>query len=176
MNPKGLSARNLAFARNIVNGMSGKDAATDAGYSKKTAESQASRLLRNAKVAAYIDALRKRAEDRAEFNAARVLKEIERLATVDITEAFDANGRLKPLNEIPEDVRRAISSVEIEDLYEGRGEDRERVGDLVKVRFCDKVRAIELAARHFKMLTDNVNHSGTVRLEDLVGGSRDKEE
>jgi hypothetical protein len=35
---------------------------------------------------------------------------------------------------MPEDVQRAISSVEVEQLFEGKGADRREVGVLVKVK------------------------------------------
>ena len=45
-----LSPRYKKFANNIVEGMTGKAAAIDAGFAPKSAEAAASRLLRNVKV------------------------------------------------------------------------------------------------------------------------------
>ena len=64
-----------------------------------------------------------------------VLGELLRLARVDIAGAFDKNGKLKPIHEIPEDVRRAICGVEVDELFEGTGRDREQVGFTRKVRY-----------------------------------------
>jgi phage terminase small subunit len=54
---KTLNARQKKFVAHIVEGLSQTEAAVRAGYSKKTAASQASDLLKNPKVAAYRRAL-----------------------------------------------------------------------------------------------------------------------
>ena len=50
----------------------------------------------------------------------------------------------------------------------GNGGDRR----LHKVRFADKIRALEMLAKHFKLLSDVHEHRFT--LEDLVTGSTER--
>jgi|GEM_PF-4330235 len=101
-----------------------------------------------------------------------VLRELERLALVDIAKAFDSAGRLLPLKEIPEDVRRCIAAIDVEtvdaDQAIGMPERmaRQRLGALddgaerpllvakiTKVKFWDKVRGLELLAKARSRLT-----------------------
>lgn len=73
------------FAELVASGLNGKQAAIKAGYSAKTAESQASRLLRNAKVKERVAALRLGSTKRTELSADKVLKEIAHVAFARMT-------------------------------------------------------------------------------------------
>jgi phage terminase small subunit len=155
-----LKSKQAAFAREFLVDLNATQAAIRAGYSEHTAESQGSRLLSNAKVKAVVDAAIAARAARVEVKADDVLRELIRLFSVDIGKAFDINGKLLPIHDIPEDVRRAIASVESEELFEGRGESRTRTGDLVKVKLHDKNTAVANALRHLGLLTDRTELSG----------------
>lgn len=100
----------------------------------------------------------------------RVLKELALIGTVDIRRIFRDDGGLLPPNEWPEDVARAISAVDIEELYEGTGRDRQQVGFTKKIKMNDKLRALELIGKDRGMFVQK--HSVVVEsLEDLVAGS-----
>jgi hypothetical protein len=98
----------------------------------------------------------------------RVLSEIQKIATVDIRQAFDEKGHLKAIHDIPEEVARCISSIESVEYFEGHGRDRERVGFVKKIRFNDKLKALELAGKQAAMFKDHVEHSGGITLEQLI--------
>lgn len=75
-----LTEKQRAFVREYLVDLNGTQAAIRAGYSPDTAESQASRLLRNAKVSAAVgEAIAARAE-RVEIKADDVLRDIARIA------------------------------------------------------------------------------------------------
>jgi phage terminase small subunit len=63
-----LSPKQLIFVQEYIRSGNGKQAAIAAGYSSNSAESQASRMLRNAKVKQYLD--------KKEANLDRDLREI----------------------------------------------------------------------------------------------------
>lgn len=64
------------------------------------------------------------------------------MAYCDIAEAYDQNGSLLPIKSIPIETRAAIVGVEVDDIFEGYGEDRSKVGETVKVKFADKLNAL----------------------------------
>jgi phage terminase small subunit len=176
-----LSPKQEAFAQEYVADLNAAAAARRAGYSEHTADRQGYRLLRNAEVSHRIAELQAQAAERAAFDATRVLVEIERLATVDVVDVVtwgtrvrtvyrDGKGRVlddthlaqalergdlveestveeayvlpKDSADLPRHVTAAISSVSLD-----------KNGN-IKITMHQKTRALELAARHFKMLTD----------------------
>lgn len=163
-----LEPRQERFCREYIIDLNGTQAAIRAGYAENSAQEQASRLLSNAMVKARVDELKLKRNDRLDIKADDVLREVLRLAMVDITQAFDENGNLKPIKDIPEDVRRALSSIEVDELFEGSGKDREHVGRTRKVRFWDKVKSLELLGKHLSLFKDRVEHSADESLERMI--------
>ena len=53
------------------------------------------------------------------YHIERVLDELKTIALVDMKGAYDAKHRLLPLDEIPEDIRRCIASIDVEEIWEG---------------------------------------------------------
>ena len=135
-------------------------AAERAGYSIRTARSQGSRLLKDPRVKAAIADAQKAQMKRIQMSADDVLVGLAEIASIDIADIFDENNSLRPLKEIPAHVRRAIAGIEVEELFEGRGESREHVGRNRKLKLSDKVRALEILAKHHKLLTEKVELTG----------------
>jgi phage terminase small subunit len=168
----GLTDKQSAFVREYLVDLNATQAAVRAGYSARTADKVGSELLGKTRVREAVDeALRGRAV-RVEVRQDDVLRELLNLALVDIGDAFDGEGRLKDLSAMPPGVRRAISSIEVE-------EHADEDGILVvtrKLRFWDKPKSLELLGKHLKLFTDRVEHSGALTLEQLVAQSMKKPE
>lgn len=82
MGKEELSARQERFVNGIVRGLSGKQAAIEAGYSAKTAEATASRMLRIVKVKAAIDERRTVAAEKAVVDASFVMTKLREVVEV----------------------------------------------------------------------------------------------
>jgi len=112
--------------------------------------------------------------------AGEVLLELLRMARSDISQAFDENGALKPIHEIPIDCRRAISSIESKELYEmvGEGDQRRRliVGHLRTIKLWPKTQAVEMLGRHLALFRDKLelagNDGGPIELSDPAVAAR----
>lgn len=154
-----MNPRQLAFAQAYLLNPNGKQAAIAAGFSPKTAESQASRLLRNVKVRAWLDnAIAARAA-RVEVKADDVLRELLRLAHVDLSEAYDKKGQLKPIHEMSADVRRSISGIKTRVTEDGA---------VMEVKFWPKVQALELLGKHLGLFPNKIEHSADEALTVIV--------
>jgi hypothetical protein len=107
---------------------------------------------------------------RAQWFVQSILTELKNIGLVDIREAYDANNKLKDLKDIPPAVARCIVAIETDELFEGFGKDREQIGITKRVKFSDKLRALELLGKNLQMFIDTsrVIHMGRVTLEDLV--------
>lgn len=144
-----LNLRQLTFCKEYLVDFNGTQSAIRAGYSEHTADVQAAQLLGKLKVRVEVDRLRKKREDRLEASADFVVRELMRIAKFDIKQAFDTDGSLKDIRSMPEDITKCLASVEIKDLFEGVGKDREQTGFTKTIRAWDKIRALEALGEHF---------------------------
>jgi phage terminase small subunit len=164
-----LTGKRLRFAQEYAIDHNATQAAIRAGYSARSAHTEGSRLLKNAEVRAQLGLAELSAAERANVSTVRILEELKRIATVDVGQAFDEDGNLKPIKDIPPDVRRAIAGIEVDELFEGRGDSRTQIGVTKKLKFWDKNKALELIGRHLAMFLDRTQHSvDTLTLEQLV--------
>jgi len=108
--PGDLTPRQAAFVAEYLIDRNGTQAAIRAGYSPKTASSQAERLLRNAEVARAVAAGTAKIADKLEITAERVLRERARIAFADPRKIMHADGRIKLPNELDEETAAAIVS------------------------------------------------------------------
>lgn len=92
---------------------------------------------------------------RGEWFIQTVLREIARIGLVDIAQAYDSNGALKDINDMPVEVRSSIAGVESVDEYD---DDGIKTGTVRKVKFYDKNRALELLGKNFYMFVDKHIH------------------
>lgn len=163
-----LTPKQNRFVAEYLVDLNATQAAIRAGYSPKTAEKIGSENLRKPEVAKAVEEAKARRAERVEVSQDEVLRELLRIARTDIGEAFDVNGNLRPLHDIPVDVRRAISSVEVDELWEGRGEDRDQVGVTRKLKFWDKTKALELLGKHLALFVERHKHDLGPTLEQLI--------
>ena len=151
-----LNPQQAAFVREYLVCGIGRTAAIAAGYSRRSADSIASDLLKLPKVQRALGKVTGKVMAEAESTAAEVVQELRRVAMSDPAELVDpATGCLRPLHEIPEHARRAIASFEVEEL---EGEEGARQGRLVKVKLWPKVQANEVLARKHKLLVERHEH------------------
>ncbi len=158
-NDKILAKRKL-FVKEYLVDLNATKAALRAGYSDGNAASAArtgTRLLAIPEVKEWVqEAMDKRAAE-VGFTAKTILEKLLELATLDLSGAYDENGKLLHPKKMPPEIRRAIAGIEVFEEFQGQGQNREYIGDTVKVRFWDKVKSLELLGKHLKLFTDVVD-------------------
>lgn len=167
-----LNPNQARFVEEYLVDLNATQAAIRAGYSERSAHVTGTRLLANAKVREAVDEAKRARAERVEVKQDTVLRELLRIATVDIGQAYDEEGRLRPLKDIPEDVRRAIAGIEVDEI----GGEEGGIGFTRKVKFWDKPKALELIGKHLKLFTDRFEVEGKLTLEQLVAASFTKPE
>jgi phage terminase small subunit len=120
----------------------------------------ACRLMTNGKVRARITQLTREAALAAAVTPERIIAEYARLAFMDPRQVFDARGKLKPIHDLDDNTAAAIAGIEQEDIWEGKGEGRENVGQLKKIKLSDKRAALDSLAKCLGMFTDRVELTG----------------
>lgn len=110
-----LTDRQENFAREYCIDWNGKQAAIRAGYSEKTAEAAASRLLRNVKVKEAIEIHLKKLEDESIADATEVMQFITSVLRGEATEqtAVGLGDGYQELQEKPPNIRERLKAAEL---------------------------------------------------------------
>lgn len=95
--------------------------------------------------------------DRSEWTDEMVLSEIRLRCRLDPRRLYHADGTRKKVHELDADVARMVDEVKADGT----------------IKFFGKKEALELAGKNRKLYTDNVNHSGELKLEDLLTSAQD---
>lgn len=184
-----LTARQSAFVTEYLVDLNATQAAIRVGYSARTAQEQAARLLGNAIVAAAIQREMEKRTERVHVDADRTLLELASLAYSDITDVAQWDGdtfHLTPSAELKPQARRAIQSVKVKRKRNvtGRGEDAEVwETEEIEVKLWDKVAALDKVMRHLRLFPQQAEvHFNIERVEQMrvdmlmqsMGCSRDE--
>ncbi|NUW71408.1 terminase small subunit [Vibrio mediterranei] len=86
--------------------------------------------------------------ERTEIDSDYVLKRLVEIDEMDVLDILSDDGGLKPISEWPKTWRQFIGGFEIAELWEGRGDDKEQLGLLKKIKWPDKVKNLELIGKH----------------------------
>jgi phage terminase small subunit len=155
-----LRPKQQKFVDEYLVDLNATQAALRAGYSEKTAKCSGHENLTKPDIQKAIAERQADRNRRTEVTQDRVLLEIARLAFNDPRKAFNENGELKAVKDWPDEVAAAIQSIKINEF---KGADGETV--VVKeVKFWDKGKQIDLAARHLGMLNDKLDLKGSVNI------------
>ena len=98
----------------------------------------------------------------------RLSQELHNIGLHDIKDALDSDGCVRPIEEIPEALRRTIAGIEVEELYEMHGREKVYIGRVKKIKLIDKTKAIEMLGKKLDMFIDKVHVSGTVQVKHSV--------
>lgn len=157
-----MTPKQKRFVRAYAQSLNATQAAMDAGYcstSAKTASQAAWRVMRLPEVRAAIEALRARASMDDTLNAQRVLEELRRLAFADVRGLYDDHGQLKPIVEWTQEQGSAVQEVQVALGPAG--------SKVLKVRYWDKTKALEMLAKHLSLLVEKTEVSGGITISWL---------
>lgn len=148
------------FCQQYLIDLNGTAAAKRAKYSAHTANEQASRLLANVSVKARIAELKAERNERTRVTQDRVVKELAMLGFSDLANYISIDPltgtiQAKGFEEMPANESRALKSIKedraIKEDANGKGV---TVYDKVSFTMHDKIRALEILARHLGMLVE----------------------
>lgn len=144
---------------------------------EETAAAAGARLLRNVKVVEYVQKRMDERAQRTEITQDRVLQELAKLGFFDIRKLFDDSGKPLDITGLDDDTAACIAGLEVMDVYEGTGEDKEFAGYVKKYKLSDKLKALELIGRHLGMFKDkmDIEHSGVVDVRKVYDEMSEEE-
>lgn len=153
-NYKPTTGRQKLFVKEFLVDRNASKACVRAGYSEKGSNVQGSRLLADVNIKYEIDLNVLQQEERLDISRDHVIRELAKIAFMDVTKLYKGNGVLKRLSELDEDIRAAFAGVETDELFEWQGEERVKIGETKRVKTWDKMKALEILAKYFKLFSD----------------------
>lgn len=157
--PSAAAAKAEIFCIEYIKDFNGTRAAIAAGYSPASARFEQSRLRRKPEVSARIEQLMAERAGELQIDAKAVLARLWEISTVDIADFYDEHGAMLKVHEMPASTRRAIHSLDVEDI-QIHGV---KVGEIKKLKLESKLTALREVGRHLGMFQDKLDLSGSVQ-------------
>ena len=158
-----MNDRQAVFCQEYMVDLNATQAAIRAGYSAKTANKSAWRVMARDDVRREIQRLMGERSDRTRVSADRVLLELARIAFVNPTDVLSVVDSSVKAGMSPDDAA-VIAGIKVKISPAKDGEHIER-----EVRLHDKVKALELLGRHLNLFGDRVRLEGPVPVV-ITGG------
>lgn len=157
--------RKNAFVESyIANGGNATAAAVTAGYSAKTAGSQGQRLLKDVEISTRIADRAKSVANKYELTTELAARSIVQELRFDPAKLYDKDGQLKPITDLDEDTRMALSSIE----FEQHGNTEAPVY-VRKVKWAARATAREQLMKHLGMFErDNLQKPAAIIMMDQI--------
>jgi len=149
-----LTEKQRRFVDEYLADLNGKQAAIRCGYSEKTAEQQASRLLSNVKVKEAVSLKQKILSERLNISAERVLQEYAKIAFSNMRDFVNwDNGAIaiRPASELSDEQTACVAEI---------SDTPSQFGSKIKIKLHDKLSALDSIARHLGMFKDKLEVSG----------------
>lgn len=149
-------------------------AAINAGFSHKTAAVKASAMMRDERIQKRIAELMEERNKRLRVSADYVLLRLVEIDQMDVLDILNDDMSIKPVSEWPKVWRQYLTGFELADMFEGRGDEKELVGILKKIKWPDKVKNLELIGKHVDVnaFKERLEVSGTVTIADRMAKAR----
>ncbi|PHM39282.1 terminase [Xenorhabdus mauleonii] len=159
-----MTTKQKMFCREYLVDLNATQAAIRAGYSPRRASELGYQLMQKPYVVALIDELKAERNRQLGIDANYVLMRLVEIDQMDVADILKEDLSIKPLSQWPESWRRYLSGFNLTEMFEGRGDERDMVGILKKIKWPDKVKNLELLGKHVSVqaFRENVKaeHSG----------------
>ncbi|EAZ6860611.1 terminase small subunit [Salmonella enterica subsp. enterica serovar Weltevreden] len=172
---KPLTAMQEAYCQSYIKTPENQtQAAINAGFSPNTAAVKASVMMRDERIQKRIAELMEERNKRLRVSADYVLLRLVEIDQMDVIDILNDDMSIKPVSEWPKVWRQYLTGFELADMFEGRGDEKELVGILKKIKWPDKVKNLELIGKHVDVnaFKERLEVSGTVTIADRMAKAR----
>lgn len=143
-----LTSKQEMFCLEYLIDLNATQAAIRAGYSEKTAQRIASENLSKPLIQERIDTLMRARSIRVNVDAQYVLERLYSIDQMDFMDILNDDMSFKSVSQWPKIWRQYISSFDIAEMFEHKGDEKVLVGILKKIKWPDKVKNLELLGKH----------------------------
>ena len=121
------------------------------GMKPNTIDRKASELHGLPHIKERIGVLMAEREGRLEIDADYVLARLVEIDQMDVLDILNDDMSFKLISSWPKVWRQYLSGVDMAEMFDGRGDEREMVGILKKIKWPDKVKNLELIGKHVRI-------------------------
>lgn len=139
-----LNGKQDMFCREYLIDLNATQAAIRAGYSAKTANRIAAKLLSKVDIQNRITELKAQRNDEVGITAAYVLRRLVEIDQMDVIDILTESGDLKPIRDWPLCWRTTLSGLDIQAISGEEG----AAALMKKIKWPDKVKNLELLGKH----------------------------
>lgn len=161
----GITDQQKLFCHEYMKDFNGTQAAIRAGYSKKTANEQAVRLLANISLQKYLETLKQKAANKNEELTERIKNELIKIGFSDIREYLDEDNTIKDISQLPKELTACVESIKKSETKFGEGKS---TGTKTSIQFKlhSKLDALEKLARYVGLYeADNKQRGAVITVE-----------
>jgi phage terminase small subunit len=163
-----LTEQQKKFCREYMKDFNGTQAAVRAGYSKKSAGEQATRLLGNVNAQKFIKSLQEKNANKHEGLADEIVAELKKIGFSDIKKFLDADNTVKDISELPSELTTLVESIKKVETEFG-DEDHGGTKKSVQFKLHSKLDALEKLAKYVGLYEADNRQRGaviTVNIDD----------
>jgi phage terminase small subunit len=155
-----LTPKQEKYVQGLFAGLSQREAYKQAFDCKsmkdETIDKRACELAARGKIKGRLSELQDEFKNRNMITVERVMTEYAKLGFFDPRKLFNADGSPKEITRLDDDTAAALAGLDVQEVYEGYGEDRKFVGYIKKYKLSDKKAALDSIAKILGMFTDKV--------------------
>lgn len=167
-----LTPKQELFVHEYLIDLNATQAAIRAGYSEKTAAAIGSENLLKPEIKSAIEELQGKRLGKTEITGERVLAAIAEIAFGDLRRMFDENGALKRPTDWDDETAAAVAGIEVITVSKGEGE----IEHVAKIKRADRLRALDMLARHHSLYNDKLELTGVDALADRLARAQGRSE
>jgi phage terminase small subunit len=170
-NENGLTDKQELFCLEYLTDVNATQSAIRAGYAKRSARAIGQKNMTKHDIKKRILQLMDERKNEVKLEQARVIKEYMDIAFVNIQDAFDDDGKLLPIKDIPENVARAIGGIDVSVF----GNEDSGIEIIKKIKLIDKKGSLDSLGKHLGMFIQKVEVKNTdSKVLEMTQMSRDE--
>lgn len=155
-------ARERRYIAARSKGMTQAEAAIAAGFKGKDPRQAGHFIEKRPRVRARLAKIEADAMASVGISRAQIVRELARIAMLDPRKILDEFGNVRDFDQIDGDTAAALAGMEVEELFEGSGQERRQTGMVRKVKFWNKVDALKELSRIARLVQDAPPPAATV--------------
>lgn len=161
-----LRPKQRRFVEEYLIDRNGTQAAIRAGYAKNSANEQASQLLAKLNIREAVDEATEEISKSTKIDAEFIRTRLAEMINADPCDIInEETGAYKRIHDWPIEWRRMLSAADVRELFEANAQGKqEKIGEIVKFKFIDKLKAYELLGKHVGVnaFSDKLKIEGTI--------------